>query len=191
MSEEDPVLPFPDGARRGDQRHDQRQHDVDPAGVRSDDLLVAPHQFVFLDSRDVVAGQSVAYHQVGPEHSEEDRSEHAEQSELHHQQGGEHIVVVHRREPEAVGVDAGQRAQRGQEHHQQNGPTDQPPASPESTRRSGAAGSEVVRGTHGASLISTAARLRAGQRGGESTPRGSVYAGEGATRHRQPECAGG
>ena len=128
VAEEDPVLPFADRARGGDQRHDEGQGDVEPPGVGPHDLLVAAHHLVFLRRAELVAGQAVADHQVDPHHGEEDGPEDTEEPELDHQQRGEHVVVTDRGEPQAVGVDVGQGAQRGQQDDDDDDDPDDPPA---------------------------------------------------------------
>ena len=118
MAKEDPVLPFADRARGRDERHDERQGDVEASGVGPHDLLVAADDLVLLHGAEVVAGQAVADDQVDPHDDEEDGAEDPEEPELDHQQGGEHVVVPHRGEPEAVGVDVGQGPQGGQQDDQ-------------------------------------------------------------------------
>ena len=148
VAEEDPVLPFADRARGGDERHHDGQRDVETPGVGPHDLLVPADELVLLDGADVLAGQAIADDQIDPHDDEEDRPEDTEEAELHHQQGGEHIVVAHRREPEAVGVDAGERPQRGQQDDEDDeGPDDPPPGSPARAGRAGCG--EVLGGSHG------------------------------------------
>ena len=158
VAEEDPVLPLADRARRRDERHDQRQHDVEPPGVGPHELLVAADHLVLLHGAEVVAGQPVAGDQVDPHNDEEDRPEDPEEPELYDEQGGEDVVETHRGEPESVGIDVRQGPQGGQQDDQDDDGAHDPPPGP--SPRAGRAGSGKVPGcTHGGSLTSGAERI--------------------------------
>ena len=138
VAEEDPVLPFADRARRRDERHDERQGDVEPPGVGPHELLVAADHLVLLHGAELVAGQPVARDQVDPHDDEEDRPEDPEEPELYDEQGGEDVMETHRGEPEAVGIDVRQGPQRGQQDDQDDdGAYDPPPGPSPRTGRAG------------------------------------------------------
>ena len=98
-------------------------------------------------------------------------------------------MVVDRGEPQAVGVDVGQRAQRHEQDDQDDDDADQPPAGA-AARRGGRSACQVAGGAHGGEpnvryLPPTGRRPR------RDAPERPGQAGVGATRHRQPEWAGG